>query len=310
MKTIAKCIILLFCVLSLNTSIAQTYKTLPDSNAVWMAYGAHSEGGSYYYFNIDNHLNDTIIQGETYIKLFFESEYIGAYRSESTGKTYYCPRNSVNKLLIHDFSAQEGDTIFGVSIQTNNWDYHYEDDLIVDSVRYYPHGNDSIKVIALRCPNSWWGGLIFWIEGVGTLTGFFNLVLDLVSYNLVCFSSNDTIQFYTTSTDGGWYFNPNWLTNTAGSCWQYLDIGKENEEKTITLYPNPFSQSLTIETSEIFENVQISIYDMFGRRVFQMSLDDLPHQFTLDLPFLPSGNYILKINTQNELLYKQIISKI
>jgi hypothetical protein len=36
MKTIAKCIILLFCVLSLNTSIAQTYKTLPDSNAVWI----------------------------------------------------------------------------------------------------------------------------------------------------------------------------------------------------------------------------------------------------------------------------------
>jgi hypothetical protein len=41
-----------------------------------------------------------------------------------------------------------------------------------------------------------------------------------------------------------------------------------------------------------------------------MSLDDLTEQFTLDLPFLPSGNYILKINTQNELLYKQIISKI
>jgi hypothetical protein len=250
MKTIAKCIILLFCVLSLNTGTAQTYKTLPDSNAVWMVYGVHTGGGSYHYFSIDDHLSEVEIQGKMYIMLYEGSDYIGAYRSDSTGKTYYFPNNGTNELLIHDFSAQEGDTIFGVSLQDGDWSYHYVDDLIVDSVRYYPHGNDSIKVIALRCTNSW-GGLIFWVEGIGTSTGFFNLTQGLVYYGLVCFSSNDTIQYNNPFSDS--YFNPDYLTNTAGSCWQYLDIGKENEEKTITLYPNPFSQSLTIETSEIFE---------------------------------------------------------
>jgi hypothetical protein len=305
MKTIAKCIILLFCVLSLNTGTAQTYKTLPDSNAVWIVEGDYSLSCFYDFYSTNFHLNDTVILGKTYIKLFI-GQYIGAYRSESTGKTYYFPKNGTNELLIHDFSAQVGDTIFGVSIQGDNYQHHSEQDLVVDSVIYYPHGNDSIKVIALR---SDWGN-IFWIEGIGTSTGFFNfnLAFGMIHYSLFCFSSNDTIQY--NSPYSGWYFNPDYLTNTAGSCWQFLDIGKENEEKTIAIYPNPFSQSLTIETSEIFENVQISIFDMFGRRVFQMSLDDLTEQLTLDLPFLPSGNYILKVSNGSEILFKQIICKL
>jgi len=93
----------------------------------------------------------------------------------------------------------------------------------------------------------------------------------------------------------------------------YIGLARINEFKEdskINIFPNPFSQSLTIKTSEIYENVQISIFDMYGRRVFQMALGDLTNQVTLDLPVLPIGNYILKISTPNELLFKQIISKI
>jgi hypothetical protein len=116
---------------------------------------------------------------------------------------------------------------------------------------------------------------------------------------LVCFSSNDTIQYNNPFSDS--YFNPDYLTNTAGSCWQFLDIGKESEEKRITFFPNPTSDFLYIETQLPEEPSLMAITDITGRVVYQSTFSN-----KIDVSHLPKGMYVLSVFSNA----RQYISKV
>jgi hypothetical protein len=85
-------------------------------------------------------------------------------------------------------------------------------------------------------------------------------------------------------------------------------------ESPIDIYPNPFFQSITIESD--LSNLllkekrpsKMSVHDLYGKLVYETYLAaDRAHQ--CDLSFLTDGMYILTISTQDKLFSTKIIKQ-
>jgi len=79
------------------------------------------------------------------------------------------------------------------------------------------------------------------------------------------------------------------------------DLKKNN----ITIYPNPIQDNLTIKSST--EIKFIEIYSIAGEKVLYKTVNS--KTYNISLVHLKPGNYILKINTNNEVQIKKIIKK-
>lgn len=80
------------------------------------------------------------------------------------------------------------------------------------------------------------------------------------------------------------------------------------EQDIFTIFPNPFSDKITIQTSKSLDNVSITIIDLSGRRVASGYIkvgDNNPYEF--DTLRLPSGAYFIQIMSENYKLIKKII---
>jgi hypothetical protein len=102
----------------------------------------------------------------------------------------------------------------------------------------------------------------------------------------------------------------NWdAVNTCGSTYEYAanyqrifgvttSIDKNNDtEKTIDVYPNPASSHINIVFSDIIQTPQsIHVYNSIGEIVYSGSITNKFE--TISISDLPSGLYLLKINTR------------
>lgn len=284
---------LLFTFFSLNTN-AQTYTPLPDSGGVWV-----NEGKQYYldqnwfpvYYNYKyayhcTNGQDTLIGSHTYTKVdsCVTGNYHGAFR-DSSGFVYYVPKDSTNEYLLYAFNVNVGDTLFDV------WS---------ESIYGYPMGleNHVVNQIDSMQIAGDWRTIIYsqegaiWIEGVGNQRGLFMENWDNVSMyfiELYCHSLNGTKL----------YPNPG-----AGGCPTDLNVG-ETPEFNFDIKPNPFDHQLVISLNGIHEEVEIFIYDLSGKIHFQTSAGTGEH--LLDLAFLKSGSYILKIQNERSFMTQKII---
>lgn len=59
----------------------------------------------------------------------------------------------------------------------------------------------------------------------------------------------------------------------------------------LSIYPNPFSTSLTLETNSIIKEVNIS--NLLGEKVFSQTYPET----TISLEHLPNGIYMMKVET-------------
>ena len=90
------------------------------------------------------------------------------------------------------------------------------------------------------------------------------------------------------------------------------DVGIGNDVETdnypsVQVYPNPTSGELRVESGEWrVENVEI--FDVFGRNVSRL-ISHIPHPFSIDISFLPSGIYFLRITTENGTVMRKVIKK-
>lgn len=78
-----------------------------------------------------------------------------------------------------------------------------------------------------------------------------------------------------------------------------LLLENKNEEKVIIrdirAYPNPVINILNIEKLDNSEIKFISVFDMFGRKVYSDTIEDN----RIDLSHLSSGIYIVKLDDEN-----------
>ncbi len=75
-------------------------------------------------------------------------------------------------------------------------------------------------------------------------------------------------------------------------------------QSTIHVYPNPVAEHLTIEGNEPL--VKINIYDSYGRELYKIR-PELKNSITLNLGFLYSGIYFVKVQTASSEELKKII---
>jgi len=285
----------------------QTYYPFPDSNVVWIIGQDDGFGGidykKYYTFG------DTLIDSCFYTKIGSHDFYLGAYRSDTNGVTYYIPKDSTNEYVIRDFSKNSGDTIKNVYYK-----YSYDKliDFYVDSVNYvtagpyllkrmYMSNNQAIDSIYSNYEPS----PLIWIEKIGcVIEGFYNNIFQPLGGKwLYCMSYDDTIYY-----EGNYgYINKNPIY-IYGQCEKPDGLNEENQiDSKIIVTPNPFSDYITITNINNHNSCEYKIYSPIGQLIYHKKC--IGNQTTLNLKNLNPGIYFFIINDKSEILKTQKIIK-
>ena len=82
----------------------------------------------------------------------------------------------------------------------------------------------------------------------------------------------------------------------------------EQIESKITLYPNPTTGQLTIESSK-FKVQRVEIYDVYGRRIQSFSPSVLQSINLIDITVLHPGIYFVKISTEAGIVTKKVVKE-
>jgi hypothetical protein len=78
----------------------------------------------------------------------------------------------------------------------------------------------------------------------------------------------------------------------------------ESIESTFSIYPNPASEMLTIDSKKGEIN-RVTITDMAGRMVYSASLSSM-RRTQIDVSMLPAGTYVVTMENNTELLRRAV----
>lgn len=84
-----------------------------------------------------------------------------------------------------------------------------------------------------------------------------------------------------------------------------LSINTSTLENNVIIFPNPSNGNIQIDTK--LDSYQIDLFNILGARVF--SQNNLTHNTNLDLSYLKSGVYVLKIKSGRQTSIKKIVLK-
>ncbi|MCH8546815.1 MAG: T9SS type A sorting domain-containing protein [Cryomorphaceae bacterium] len=248
------------------------------------------------YLGADSNGSDTIINGKEY--LLFNTAHGSVLLFEDTIKNQVFVRASSGvdpDYLLYDFSVEKGDTV--VIDVPGQWYYLYH---VIDTAYYIHLSGDSLKTFGISVytrndtissPFSFYN-FTTWYDGMGSqediLQPIFGDFLGSENIsNLFCYS--DTVlgiqfePFVYFDVDTGIHCN----FNPPISIHEFAE-----EQEDVLIYPNPFSESLIIESSG--EKGMYYLYDMQGNVLSQGLLSESKTSIQTD--GLPPGLYVLKIN--------------
>ena len=82
------------------------------------------------------------------------------------------------------------------------------------------------------------------------------------------------------------------------------------EQITTTTYPNPFITTVNFKFSiPIKETIEIAVFDIYGRLIFQDKKIATDSVLTVELPQLASSNYLVRLSAPNYNYYSQILKQ-
>ncbi len=250
-----------------------------------------------------------VVNGKTYFKISnseVEKDSDAGLMREEGQKVYFIPQDSTEEILLYDFSLDLGDTI-----EVNDWlkslpgyEYLLGDRMIVneiDSIEGF--SGEMLKRIYLKGES--FGGLT-WIENLGNSYGSLTRPRGYPAYddhprpNLMCVQRGEDILYekiYTAS-------NKNGELIAAYDCDGQIMPNEEDSEvecNDVAFYPNPFTHSLFVESSECLE--YIFIYSPNGHLISSIYH---PNDM-IDLSQLSQGVYYLKFETLEKIEYRCIL---
>lgn len=77
-----------------------------------------------------------------------------------------------------------------------------------------------------------------------------------------------------------------------------------------TTYPNPFITTVNFQFSQpIKETIEIAVFDIRGRLIFQDKKRATDSVLTVELPQLASSNYLVRLTAPNYIYYSQILKQ-
>jgi hypothetical protein len=253
--------------------------------------------------------DDTIIDNLTFKKLYLftdsvfdvsTAQCIGGLREENKKVYYnaetYFQGQYFERGLLCDFSLSKGDTFYyGVLSEGYNSPYNVIDVDTIDingvqrrritigsrsNSDFYYSNNEVCKII----------------EGIGNELGLlFNIEEALwtkskyTNASLRCYEYNGELQYHQGAEGCG---NP------------YLGLNEiQEEDNTVSIYPNPASESITIGSENIIKSIEI--YNPLGQRVYQTKVN--AKLKSIDINSLPKGIYIIGVNTEEGYIKKKFI---
>lgn len=224
---------------------------------------------------------DTLIDGISYKKLFYSPDgdtsnsfYYGGIFEDSLRRVHYCGHDSPHQPdfisstsgymsgIIYDFSIKVGDTLL------------MDDLLIVTRI-------DTIDLGGVLRKRFHFEYMDFtWIEGIGSTYGllFYNGMKPLCEYcswnKLLCVIQNDSLIYH-------------WGTD---NCFTTNTITSPESTPSITAYPNPTKDRITLEFGEARFST-LRLVNAAGATVLETALTGHEPQHTLQLKDLPAGIY-------------------
>lgn len=294
-----KNILLIFLLLTQKIVFTQYY-SLPDSNANWTVVKFLSTPFTYQWYNYATPVNknDTTINAKVYTKLFMtypSGGYLGAFRSVTTGQTWFIPKDSTTDFLLMDLSKNTGDTIYNLLAFESSYSLV---NVVVDSTKNISVGPYSLKSLYIHylsssCPASW-----KWIEKLGCTSGFFNRYCWDMEYNFTyCISSSDTTFFQNPSPPSSPSNSQCCPTYTFGTC-NFVNGVLEStfEKQDVNISPNPFSSLINISFKNANVN-SIKIYNAEG--IICKTYTTIYSSININFDNMPEGLYIVRMLDKN-----------
>jgi len=257
-------------------------------NSSWIERNEHGEGKNLtieyfrYYVN-----GDTTFEGQKFFKLYEEEDgrnekYMGAFR-EVEGKVYYIGNdywefNTDSVVLLYDFTAEIGDTV-----ETGSWQEYIITD--VDSVMV----NGQLRKRLLTN----WGH--YWIEGIGSLAGFFYPISEIpITYWRVwisCYYIGDDMV----------YHNPEFH-----DCYTLVGTVDFPVSDEIIIAPNPVIQGEYIKVKNIDNYACVYLFDLSGRKI-KIEEKVVNGSIEISTANLSKGLYILQIENPSLRISRKVI---
>jgi len=264
-----KIIILLFFLLAGTIHLhGQEYVPLLDTTKVWNIFENWIYFGNTYPHYLEICETDTT---QFIIKKEWHSEHIEelGYLFEDTvsQKVYYTNVNG-DEVLLYDFSLSEGD-VFEYMLVTK-----------VDSIQLL----DGTYRKRIEFEEGYY---YYWIEGIGSYMGgllwtdwFFKK--HIPSAWILCYYENDSLL----------HRNEDYFFDGCDYSFTYVDTETLNKSLIPKIYPNPFTQkvSISFENPVFGEKHEIMIKALDGRVVYKETLNS---DISIDLSSLSKGIYLL-----------------
>ncbi len=244
---------------------------------------------------------DTIINNKTYKKLYQYAEsttprLYAFYREDTILKKVYRLNYSdfdVNEILIFDFSLSVGQTFFYDS-------YSIVLDSISNKIILNSRNDPESVFLSIKNPNIFYfNNGIIWIEGIGSpgaiLSPFGTICYSCQDNNLLChFDSSGNLDYHLkTQYEINNCYGPN-----------INDISQINDNN-INIYPNPSNNGIfNISGANL---IGYQIFDMHGQLVKMQSKQS--RIIILDISNFTNGLYIIKLESNNNSIYKKLIKK-
>ena len=290
----------LFCI-SLN---AQNYQYIPlvkPGLQIWSDDFSYftPEGVIYHFYRYALTEEDTIIENETYKKLylFSNSEFnpltaqcIGGIRENEQRQVFYKGGFNAQKKILCDFSLSVGDTF---TIKTGDFPYIAKVKTI-DTINY---GGALRRAFYIGLEGYESFNIALWIEGMGSVEGLLYdmstklLGLDFLGRNR-CYEHNDILLYHDYPQGVEDCFTPVLSLNSIKA-----------EDNSITLYPNPATSDIKISSESRINSIEV--FNSLGQKIYQENIN--AKEKIIDINSFSKGIYIIGVSTDKGYINKKLI---
>jgi len=266
-----------------QSSNAQTYQALLDTNKLWNYYDTYF-GPNPHYTHLYRFKTDTNINGKKYfipeVTIDSSNWFSGNcfLREEDSTKRIYMLCNS-NEGLLYDFSLNTGDSV--TILNTLN--------AFNEPLTLHVLSIDSIQIDGLY-RKIITTDFSTWIEGIGDLNGLLapgDMTVG-VALTLVCYYENGLLKYANPDYDSCFYSFLN--------VWEYAP---ENQLLIRTTDQNSF----IISSGETID--EVALINLLGEKLTDFSVGAL--EFSIDLSEKAPGVYFVKCNIKNRTTVLKII---
>jgi len=81
-----------------------------------------------------------------------------------------------------------------------------------------------------------------------------------------------------------------------------------NKEISLTIFPNPFENQITISYNAQ-ELVNVTIFDMTGKLIYKNNLSFISENNTIDVSFFSTGVYLVRLQSKLNTSYTKIVKR-